>query len=79
MDTLELCCDLLQPGGRLETPGLVIVHLLSNSEIYLATAENKDIIFPLIKGYLITDRPITNIDQIFRYSCIIVLFADKYF
>ena len=27
MDTLELCGDLLQPGGQLETPGLVLVKL----------------------------------------------------
>ena len=25
MDTLELCGDILQPGGQLETPGLVIL------------------------------------------------------
>ena len=25
MDTLELCGDILQPGGQLETPGLVDV------------------------------------------------------
>ena len=27
MDTLELCGDLLQPGGQLETPDLVTVIL----------------------------------------------------
>ena len=26
MDTLELCGDILQPGGQLETPGLVMIH-----------------------------------------------------
>ena len=26
MDTLELCGDILQPGGQLETPGLVSIH-----------------------------------------------------
>ena len=27
MDTLELCGDLLQPGGQLETPGLVCLDI----------------------------------------------------
>ena len=26
MDTLELCGDILQPGGQLETPGLVLIN-----------------------------------------------------
>ena len=28
MDTLELCDDLLLPGGQLETPGLVHIDLI---------------------------------------------------
>ena len=28
MDTLELCGDILQPGGQLETPGLVVIVVI---------------------------------------------------
>ena len=29
MDTLELCGDLLLPGGQLETPGLVLKSFIA--------------------------------------------------
>ena len=30
MDTLELCGDIFQPGGQLETPGLVQTQMFKN-------------------------------------------------
>ena len=40
MDTLELCGDIMQPGGQLETPGLVLkgfistyIHFIPHSRI----------------------------------------------
>ena len=32
MDTLELCGDILQTGGQLETPGLVIRQLFDDPQ-----------------------------------------------
>ena len=40
MDTLELCGDILQPGGQLETPGLVIIDIIATYLILLARSFN---------------------------------------
>ena len=42
MDTLEFCGDLLQPGGQLETPGLVCpnITILVIVSIYLCQPKN---------------------------------------
>ena len=34
MDTLELCGDILQPGGQLEMPGLVISIYNTDQQVW---------------------------------------------
>ena len=33
-DTLELCGDILQPGGHLETPGLALWTVTTNIRVF---------------------------------------------
>ena len=75
MDTLELCGDLLQPGGQLETPGLVQITLIeftAKTQPPVVKSNWKTIIITLLKFW-------ARLPTLYFTRCFLVYFDFKYF
>ena len=53
MDTLELCDDLLLPGGQLETPGLVHIDLIYEVPSLVSRIRCQGHLYPLSPDFIL--------------------------